>query len=830
MPTLKQLTCQIEWANSNVPFKEYDVKYKDGVVESYIAIPDSSAPFSISLKSTGYIAPGLAMFVFMDGIYQCNRNRDDLRPIYRSPEASRKFRDISFRVRQKEERLPDGGWIGRPWRFEPFQLVDSVPDNPDIVKQFEELGTIRVVVLRCMAHPKARITRDDDLLDGAYTPESGMAIHSGDEDDESVSSEETSIYEEPSGGTQEMDDAFGGAFAGLFDGPCRDGCCVERPLHHQSRQQPYHQPHQQPFEQCCPSCHHPSDSPHAREQYTPGHNGGRCQHPWHTQHPPAVQQPPITHQPPIYHQPPVVEPHYYANHTLLRSSIDPPIIPQCHATYTTHSPTTNPHWHSGRQKVQHNIPRHTCEDDCCPSSSRNSHAHKVPSSSQPAVNVSYGDPQGDNRVYVPSVVLNINPQQLAESHAQSQRGNGKQDPVDNGYYVISDGKRVPEKSSGGLQANNSANTCCNEGNSGRRKSRKGKRKSNKNDKGDQQQNNSNNQDGKSQSGQNNDGDWGVGNNNDQGQDNSPSGWGENNDWGNNDNSQPGRDGGHNSGNWPPPEDSGANGNDNKPGQDWLNNVEDNGNSAQDQAKNNSQKPPMQQISKFDLFSGLDQPLYVSPMSTEPAKDEPPLYTVPESVAKENSLSHQVQLGSHAKYIHRIRTPEYQDTMENPYALFIFKYRTADVIEKMFNTTVTLDINDERKKLESLPRAEIVNQLLRAQTLLANSGVNSNNIKNTRSTASQSQQHNQTKSHWASSAAANDNSSNTNDWNRTGGGSPSARQSGWDNSNSAGGGNGGSTWDKSTDSTSNPSWNTANGNNKSGGPPGQDQGGEDEPQW
>lgn len=122
MPTLKQLSCQIEWAGSSVPFKEYGTAYGDGYVESYIAIPNSSTPFSINLRSNGYIAPGLAMFVFMDGVYQCNRNRDDLRPLARPSEAARKFRDIGFRVRQREERLPDGSWVGRPWRFERFQL------------------------------------------------------------------------------------------------------------------------------------------------------------------------------------------------------------------------------------------------------------------------------------------------------------------------------------------------------------------------------------------------------------------------------------------------------------------------------------------------------------------------------------------------------------------------------------------------------------------------------------------------------------------------------------------------------------------------------------
>jgi hypothetical protein len=51
-----------------------------------------------------------------------------------------------------------------------------------------------------------------------------------------------------------------------------------------------------------------------------------------------------------------------------------------------------------------------------------------------------------------------------------------------------------------------------------------------------------------------------------------------------------------------------------------------------------------------------------------------LYTVPASVAEALSLSHQVQPGALARYVHKIRTPEYLDTLDEPYARFVFKYR------------------------------------------------------------------------------------------------------------------------------------------------------------
>jgi len=122
MPTLKQLTCHVEWPISKTPFREYGISYGDGVVESYIAIPPGSTPFAISLKSKGFISSGLAMFVYIDGVYQCNRNRSNLKFVAPPGDVMQAPATVEFRVRQKEERLPNGDWIGRPWRFEPLNI------------------------------------------------------------------------------------------------------------------------------------------------------------------------------------------------------------------------------------------------------------------------------------------------------------------------------------------------------------------------------------------------------------------------------------------------------------------------------------------------------------------------------------------------------------------------------------------------------------------------------------------------------------------------------------------------------------------------------------
>lgn len=117
MPSLRNLICQVEWDSpDNVPLPEYKVAYDDGYVESYLAIPRSPTHFAIHLTSHGYIAPGLAMYVFINGNYQCNRNRHQL--LIPAEGVSRKDCEIDFRLRQKEYRGPDGTWEGQQWKFE----------------------------------------------------------------------------------------------------------------------------------------------------------------------------------------------------------------------------------------------------------------------------------------------------------------------------------------------------------------------------------------------------------------------------------------------------------------------------------------------------------------------------------------------------------------------------------------------------------------------------------------------------------------------------------------------------------------------------------------
>jgi hypothetical protein len=131
MPSLGELECQIELANTGQPIEEHGTLYGDGVVETYIVIPSSPQNFSVRLRSKGYISEGLATMVFMDGEYQCNRNRLNLKPPKKG--LPRSATEISFRMRQKEKPVGDGSFIGREWRFDTHNQGESSPPRCGIV-------------------------------------------------------------------------------------------------------------------------------------------------------------------------------------------------------------------------------------------------------------------------------------------------------------------------------------------------------------------------------------------------------------------------------------------------------------------------------------------------------------------------------------------------------------------------------------------------------------------------------------------------------------------------------------------------------------------------
>lgn len=115
MPELNQISCHLEFGDTDVKAKGYGIQYTDKHVSCYVAIPSEPLTFSIVLDSHGYLAPGLAAFVYIDGLYQCNRHRVGL--VAPARDVSQDQYQVHFRFRQKEERLSNGTMIGRDWSF-----------------------------------------------------------------------------------------------------------------------------------------------------------------------------------------------------------------------------------------------------------------------------------------------------------------------------------------------------------------------------------------------------------------------------------------------------------------------------------------------------------------------------------------------------------------------------------------------------------------------------------------------------------------------------------------------------------------------------------------
>ena len=65
----------------------------------------------------------------------------------------------------------------------------------------------------------------------------------------------------------------------------------------------------------------------------------------------------------------------------------------------------------------------------------------------------------------------------------------------------------------------------------------------------------------------------------------------------------------------------------------------------------------------------------APVEVDPEVEEEPRYDVPKEVIERTGSSHQVQPGRGYMYAHKRATPEYIDSIDEPYARFVFKYRT-----------------------------------------------------------------------------------------------------------------------------------------------------------
>ena len=98
---------------------------------------------------------------------------------------------------------------------------------------------------------------------------------------------------------------------------------------------------------------------------------------------------------------------------------------------------------------------------------------------------------------------------------------------------------------------------------------------------------------------------------------------------------------------------------------------------------------------------------------------PPPYDVPSPIARTRPTTHQVQMGKGYRYYHERATPEYLDTLAEPYARFIFLYRTKEQIQQLLGIQIPCEPSgDEGKRLfMDKSQEELIDMLIRAKEVL-----------------------------------------------------------------------------------------------------------------
>ena len=95
----------------------------------------------------------------------------------------------------------------------------------------------------------------------------------------------------------------------------------------------------------------------------------------------------------------------------------------------------------------------------------------------------------------------------------------------------------------------------------------------------------------------------------------------------------------------------------------------------------------------------------------------PVYSVPASVARRTSMSHQVRPGRSSTYRHKRGVPRYMDTFEKPYAVFRFHYRDKEIVECLTGTTIIEPEVNEKHRLASLSKHEIIEAFMKVKRKL-----------------------------------------------------------------------------------------------------------------
>lgn len=220
------------------------------------------------------------------------------------------------------------------------------------------------------------------------------------------------------------------------------------------------------------------------------------------------------------------------------------------------------------------------------------------------------------------------------------------------------------------------------------------------------------------------------NNWEQGNDNGNAGNSNNDDWvNNNDNNNNDNAANDDWGNT----NSNSNNNNNNSGDSWGKN---NNSAAQantsgdnwiaDGADNKAAQPAQESILEKDIARNLygpHGPYYslraINLDDPKPDAEEEPRFDVPKSIAAGRSSTKQVQPGPGYRYYKKSITPEYIDTLDNPYARFVFKYRTREQVLDEIGIEIDVEpsSNQEVTDLQNLDKQTLVEMLMRAKSAL-----------------------------------------------------------------------------------------------------------------
>ena len=112
--------------------------------------------------------------------------------------------------------------------------------------------------------------------------------------------------------------------------------------------------------------------------------------------------------------------------------------------------------------------------------------------------------------------------------------------------------------------------------------------------------------------------------------------------------------------------------------------------------------------------GPDQGSLEQEFSTPITQEADSIYTISPVTAQRANLTHQVRPMRASAYTHKLSTPKYMDTHEDPYAVFVFKFRDKAAIEQMTGKEIAEAEAEEKRRLAELSKEEIIEELIRAK--------------------------------------------------------------------------------------------------------------------